>query len=174
MPLRIDHFDVVENQVGRGQDPIRRRSASRASSPARSVAESSRPKTSRAPAGLPHPRTVTRLNRLGARPVGTVAYLDFPTSLGSRKVPEIRADARVTLFFVDLETRDHATLYGQAELLAAANLRRKYHQEHGFEGRWPSPTDHDYLIIRVHLVRGEFLGAASEVTTEAGPRPGPG
>ncbi len=125
------------------------------------------------PGGLPHPRTVTRLNRLGARPAGTGAYLDFPTNLGSRKVPEIRADARVTLFFIDPETRDHATLYGQAELLAADDLRRKYHREHGFEGRWPSPTDPDYLIIRVHLVRGEFLDAASEVTTEVDLRGGP-
>ncbi len=117
------------------------------------------------PDGYPHPRTVTRLNRVGTLRAGTAAHLDFPTDLGSRKVPEIRADARVSLFFVDPKTRDHATLLGRAELLTDDDLRRKYHREHGFEGRWASPTDPAYLIIRVHLVRAEFLDAPSEVTT---------
>lgn len=118
------------------------------------------------PDGHPHPRMMTRLNRMGTLPAGTAAYLDFPTDVGSRKVSEIRADARATLFFVDPKTRDHATLYGRGELLTDDELRRKYHREHGFEGRWAGPTDPGFLIIRVHFVRGEFLDAPSEVTTE--------
>ncbi len=108
--------------------------------------------------GHPRARTITRLNDLRA------GYLDFATDRRERKVREVGADARATVFFVDPRTRDHASVYGAAEILEDADLKLGYWREE-FRRYWPAgPGDPNFVIVRVRAEKGEFLLAEPEKT----------
>lgn len=110
------------------------------------------------PEGHPRARTITRLNDPRA------GFLDFATDRRERKVREIGADPRATVFFVDPKTRDHASVYGTAEILEDAGLKRGYWREE-FRRYWPAgPDDPSFIILRVRAETGEFLLAEPEKT----------
>ncbi len=113
-----------------------------------------------APEGYARARTVSRLNDLSE------GYLDFATGRKEKKTGEIAADPRVTLFFVDPETRDHASVYGKAKLVDDPAVKALRWREE-FRRYWPGGSeDPDFIVIRVEPVRGEYLLAEPEITGE--------
>ncbi|MEW6226854.1 MAG: pyridoxamine 5'-phosphate oxidase family protein, partial [Bacillota bacterium] len=107
-------------------------------------------------AGIPRARTVTRLNSLEQ------GYLDFATGRHDRKVKELGANPKVTLFFVDPRTRDHASLHGIGEVLSDPSLREAYWREE-FWQYWPrGREDPNYVILRVQVISAEYLIASTE------------
>lgn len=105
--------------------------------------------------GYPRARTVTRLNGLEQD------YLDFVTGESTRKIKEIRTDSRVTLFFVDPATRDHASIYGTAEVLTDPGLKKGYWRDELRQHFAGGPGDPDYVILRVRPREGEYLVASN-------------
>lgn len=104
-------------------------------------------------------RTMTRLNSIDK------GFLDFPTSSTSAKVGDVRADPRVTVFFVNPRTRDTATIYGTGEIVTDLEEKRRcWNDWLARENRWPqgssAPT---FVVFRVHLSHGEYLIAETEV-----------
>ncbi len=102
-------------------------------------------------------RTMTRLNSLEQ------GHIDFPTLLTSGKVEDVRADPRVTLFFVDPRSRDTATLYGTGAVIVDPQQKERCWKE-SLRYRWPQGhTDPSFVVLRVTLTHGEYLIAATEV-----------
>ncbi len=94
------------------------------------------------------------------RPMTLLAYdedgmLWFATSRASRKVEEIEADDRVSVFLLDLEGGAHAQFFGQARLDSDQETKAEFWIPEWSE-HWDGPDDEDYVLVRVNCERAEY------------------
>jgi len=81
----------------------------------------------------------------------------------TRKVGQIRADPRVTLFYFDPGGPDYVTLLGTAELVTDAAARRA-HWKPAWAGFYEDENrGDDYLLIRVKPHRLEIVSARHKI-----------
>jgi len=107
--------------------------------------------------GFPESRPMSLVDRDGSA-------LWFATSRASRKVAQIEANPTVTVLFVDSERFNYGSLHGRAEVVVdpereAALWRDEWRED------WPEgPSDPDYVLIRVDVVRGHYLRGSTGET----------
>lgn len=79
----------------------------------------------------------------------------FATNPKSRKVTEIRSDARVTLYYFDPQSMGYVTLLGRARLVDDPAEKQKRWKD-GWEAFWPD-RDKSYLLVEVTPERLEVV-----------------
>ena len=105
-----------------------------------------------------------------SRPMALVEREDrtlwFATSRASRKIGQIESDTRVSVLFVDSDRFNYASLHGNASVVTDPELEKTLWQE-AWRDDWPEgPSDPDYVLLRVDVVRGHYLrGATGETGT---------
>jgi len=109
--------------------------------------------------GFPESRPMALVHREGRT-------LWFATSRASRKTAQIECEPRVSVLFVDSDRFNYATLHGSASIVADRELGKSLWQE-AWRDDWPEgPSDPDYVLLRVDVVRGHYLrGATGESGT---------
>ena len=90
----------------------------------------------------------------------------FGASPSSRKVEELRADARATVCFQIPEKGAYVTLLGEGWVVEDEDLRRE-HWRPSFEKFWPEgPGGDDYVLIRFVPYRLEAMHMADGIAPE--------
>ncbi|HSR16047.1 MAG TPA: pyridoxamine 5'-phosphate oxidase family protein [Gemmatimonadales bacterium] len=94
---------------------------------------------------------------------------DFTVWIGTnprtRKVGEIRRDARVALYYYDPGAMGYVTVRGRAELVNDPALKRQWWNP-GWEGFYPD-REKDYLLVRVIPERLEIVSPADGIIGDA-------
>jgi len=104
--------------------------------------------------GFPESRPMALVERQEDR-------LWFATSRASRKIRQVEKDPRVSVLFVDTDRFNYATLHGNAFVVTDPELGRSFWQE-AWRDDWPDgPSDPDYVLLRVDVVRGHYLRGAT-------------
>ena len=70
------------------------------------------------------------------------------TRPNTRKVEQIRANPRVTLYYFDAENRNYVTVMGVAKLIDDVRMKKAMRRERDNERLYPNFPD-DYLLIHV-------------------------
>jgi len=79
----------------------------------------------------------------------------FATNPKTRKVPQIQADSRVTLYYFDLGSLGYVTLLGTARLVDEKKEKERWWKK-GWEAFYPD-RDSSYLLVTVTPVRLEVV-----------------
>ncbi len=93
----------------------------------------------------------------------------FATNTASRKVAELKKDARVTLLYFDTTSKSYVTVKGTARLVVdPAEKKKRWKDE--WTGMWKDKnTGDDYLLVRVDVdtleVVSVSLGMNNDPTT---------
>lgn len=75
----------------------------------------------------------------------------------TRKVAEIRANARVTLYYFDAGPMNYVTLLGTAEIVDDPAIKAKYWKEDWASFYEDRNRGEDYVLIRVRPIRLEIV-----------------
>jgi nucleoside-triphosphatase THEP1/general stress protein 26 len=124
---------------------------------------------------IPYPLLVTICSVDGfpqSRPMHLVDHDSktawFATSRASNKIKQIKANAHVTVLFVDSARYNYAAFHGHAIIVDDAD-REKTLWRNDWEDDWPDgPSDPDYVLIRVDGIRGHFLRGHTGESGEIG------
>lgn len=79
----------------------------------------------------------------------------FGTNAKSRKVEQIKNDARVTLYYLDSDGTGYVSIYGEAQLVNDKKLKEKYWKKE-WEAFYPD-KESDYLLIKFTPVWMEII-----------------
>ncbi len=79
----------------------------------------------------------------------------FGTNAKSRKVEQIKNDARVTLYYLDSDGTGYVSIYGKAQLVDDKKLKEKYWKKE-WEAFYPD-KESDYLLIKFTPVWMELI-----------------
>ncbi len=81
----------------------------------------------------------------------------FATDSKSRKISEIAANPRVTLFFAHPETFDHACISGKAQVVRDAENRLRFWNDDWYRYWKAGPKSEEYVLIKVVPEKGEYF-----------------
>jgi len=85
----------------------------------------------------------------------------FGTNSNSRKVDQIKNDARVTLYYFDNETQGYVVISGTAQLVNDPSEKENYWKKE-WEAFYPNKSD-NYLLIKVSPLWLEILSPTHEI-----------
>ncbi len=93
-------------------------------------------------------------------PLALLAYdeegsLWFATSRSSRETADIARNPTATAFFILLEDRSYALLFGEAELVDDPVLKKEFWEEEWRE-HWDGPEDPDYVLVLLRAKKARF------------------
>ena len=101
--------------------------------------------------GYPEMRAMTRVKHDGMR------ELWFSTNTSSRKIPQVRATNKGSVYFVDCDNYYGLLLIGRMEVLQDSASRRMVWQD-GFEKYFPGGVDDpDHSVLHFTAERAEFF-----------------
>lgn len=81
----------------------------------------------------------------------------FATEKKSRKAEEIKLNPKVTLFFSQPETLDHACVFGTAVIIEDAETKQRFWHDDWLKYWKEGPLSPDYVILKVVPEKGEFF-----------------
>ena len=88
------------------------------------------------------------------------------TNALTRKVGEIKADARVTLLYFDATAREYATVIGTAQIVDDPAEKLRHWKQEWAEFYSDGPRGSDYVLIRVKPARLEVLSPSRGVLND--------
>jgi general stress protein 26 len=110
--------------------------------------------------GYPHIKAMLKMENKGLKTIW------FSTNTASKRIPQLKQDSRVCVYFVDFDDRKGLMLVGDIEILQDKASRERIWRE-GNEMYYPLGIDDpDYSVLRFTAKWGNYYHALDNLTFE--------
>ncbi len=110
--------------------------------------------------GYPNIRAMIKMENEGLKKIW------FSTNTSSEKIPQLKANPKACVYFIDLDKWMGLMLIGTMEILQDSESRQRCWRE-GFEKYYPQGVDDpDYSVLRFTAQWGKYYHSLTHVTFE--------